>query len=192
MNVHPVLKWTLKGALIPAAVLAYIGVAGSTGFCPTCKSMVDSVLGRHEPMQRPAGAAETIAGLQGYSLEGESVELASLSNGKPMIIEVWATWCPPCRTQRRIVHEIAAELKQKASLVSLSVDTDPRLVAAFLKSNPSEMTELMAPPETQQAFGGITSVPTIIFVDAAGAIRGVGEGVHSASLLRARLHELTN
>jgi thiol-disulfide isomerase/thioredoxin len=187
---HAALKWTLKAAVIPAAVVGYVSIAGLTGFCPSCKSVVDAVLGRHAPMVRPIGAAETIAGVQGYTLDGEGVELASLSGGKPMIIEVWATWCPPCRTQRGIIHKIAGELKEKATLVSLSVDSDPRLVTSFLGTNESDMVELMAPPETRQAFGGIEAVPTLIFVDASGRIRGVESGVHSAGLLRARLAEL--
>ncbi len=187
---HAALKWTLKAAVIPAAIVGYISIAGLTGFCPSCKSAVDAVLGRHAPMVRPVGAAETIASVQGFTLEGEGVELASLAAGKPMIIEVWATWCPPCRTQRGIIHKIAGELKEKATLVSLSVDTDPRMVADFLGGKSSDMVELMAPPETQQAFGGIQAVPTLVFVDATGKIRGVESGVHSAGLLRARVAEL--
>jgi cytochrome c biogenesis protein CcmG/thiol:disulfide interchange protein DsbE len=190
MPLNPPLKWILRAAVIPAVIVGYVTVAGLTGFCPTCKSVVDGVLGRHGPMERPDGAAPTITGLKGFSLEGDPVELASLSKGKPMIIEVWATWCGPCREQRTIVHGMADELKQKATLVSLSVDNDPRTVSAFLKDHPSEMAELMAPEETLDSFGGVSAVPTLVFVDAQGAIRGVEAGVHSASLLRARIDEL--
>lgn len=189
MAMPPALRWTLRLALIPAAVIAYISIAGLTGFCPSCKAVVDSVLGRHAPMAKPAAAAPSIAGLNGYTLEGEPVALMTHA-GKPMIIEVWATWCPPCRTQRGIIHEMADELRGKVSLVALSVDTNPKVVSDFLAKHPSEMVELMAPPETLAAFGGVQAVPTLVFVDAKGTIRGVETGVHSAGTLRARISEL--
>ena len=189
MSAFPGFKWILRAALIPAAVITYIGVAGKAGWCPSCKAIVDGVLGVHEPMSRPAEAAPTIDGLMGYTLQGEPIEL-SLHTGKPMIIEVWATWCGPCHRQRAIIKEMGDELISSATLVALSVDTDPRVVARFLNDNASDMIELMAPAETIAAFGGVSAVPTLVFVDAGGAIRGVSAGVHDASLLRARVAEL--
>jgi thiol-disulfide isomerase/thioredoxin len=186
---NPAVKWTLRLGVIPVAIASYITVAGLTGFCPSCKAVVDGIRGLHEPMSRPASAAPSIAGLAGVSLEGESVPLATA--GKPMIIELWATWCGPCHRQRAIIKEMGAELSSKVTLVGMSVDTDPRAVAKFLADKPSGMLELMAPPETLVAFGGVTAVPTLVFVDASGAIRGVASGVHSASLLKARVAELT-
>lgn len=187
---HPGLKLALRIAVIPAAVGAYITIAGLTGFCPSCKAITDSVRGRYEPMSRPAGAAASISGLTGYTLEGEPVALSSHA-GAPMILEFWATWCGPCRRQREIIHTLAPELAGKVAVVSLSVDTDPRLVRSFLDKAPPSAIELLAPPELQAAVGGISAVPTLVFVDAAGEIRGVAQGVHSARELRARIAELT-
>lgn len=189
MPMNPIAKWALRVAIIPAAVITYVTVAGLTGFCPSCKAVVDGVLGRHEPLARPTGVAENISGLKGYTLDGQPVELASFA-GKPMIVEVWATWCGPCRTQRGIMHDLAPELKDKVTVVALSVDTKPSLVEDFLKNNPSDMVELMAPSETLAAFGNVRAVPTLVFVDAKGTIRGVEAGIHSASLLRERISEL--
>lgn len=185
---NPAVKWAIRLGVIPAAIASYVTVAGLTGFCPSCKAVVDGIRGRHEPMSRPASAAASIAGLSGVSFEGENVPLVTA--GKPMIIELWATWCGPCHRQRGIIKEMGEELSSKATLVAMSVDTDPRVVAKFLAEKPSGMLELMAPPETLAAFGGVTAVPTLVFVDASGAIRGVASGVHSASLLKARVAEL--
>lgn len=189
MPVPQTVKWIVRAAVVPAAVTSYVTVAGLTGVCTSCKAVVDAVLGRHEPMTRPVGAANSIAGLAGYTLDGEPVQLAQFA-GKPAIIEVWATWCPPCHRQRAIIESIGDELLSRVSLVALSVDTDPRVVTAFLADHPSRMVELMAPPETIAAFGGVAAVPTLVFVDATGIIRGVASGVHSASLLSARVDEL--
>ncbi len=54
----------------------------------------------------------------------------------------------------------------------------------------SNNVELMATPELQAALGGISAVPTLVFVDAKGTVRGVESGIHSASRLRARIAEL--
>jgi thiol-disulfide isomerase/thioredoxin len=184
---HPGLKWTLRLAMIPAAVAAYVTIAGLTGVCPNCKAVVDAVRGRHEPLTRPASAVESISALTAYTLEGEPVAL-STHVGKPMILEFWATWCGPCHRQREILRDLPADVL----VLSLSVDTDPRVVSSFLERNHTAPVELLAPPELQAAVGGISAVPTLVFVDATGAIRGVEEGVQSARRLRARLAEISS
>lgn len=189
MPLKPPWKWIARAAVIPAAVVAFVVVTGVAGVSPASKGILDAIRGRHEPMTLPPGAAKTIDGLQGFSLEGEPVELVTL-RGKPIVFEVWATWCPPCRTQRAIFEKMGDDLTGRAAVVGLSVDTNPHLVTQHLQRHPSNLLELMAPPETIAAFGGVSAVPTLVFVDAEGALRGVGVGVHSASVLRARLDEL--
>ncbi|MGE3109859.1 MAG: TlpA family protein disulfide reductase [Phycisphaerales bacterium] len=183
-------KWGRRAAIIPVAVAAYIAVAGLTGFCPNCANFMDSVLGRsHTPITpgSPRGSITTLAALD---FDGQPVSLAQYL-GKPTIIDVWATWCPPCRQQRDVIHNLDPDFLSSVNIVSLSTDRSPADVAAFLAKHPSNITDLMATSDTLRAFGGVTAIPTLVFVDPSGQIRDVSTGVHSSSELRRRVLGLT-
>ncbi len=190
--VSPAVKWTLRIAAIPAAIVAYIAVAGTTGFCPGCKSIVDGVLGRCTAAeQAPAvGAArpDSITALTAFTLEGKPANLSSYI-GKPIIIELWATWCPPCREQRQIIHDMGKDISRRASVISMSVDRDPATVRTFLEDHPMSPVELMATPETQRALK-VEAVPVLVFVDKTGKIREVITGMQTAEQLTQRLDAL--
>lgn len=61
---------------------------------------------------------------------GEYVRLDDL-NGKPVFINFWATWCPPCNAEMPGIIELMDEVGEKASFVFLTTES-PELVSAFL------------------------------------------------------------
>lgn len=182
----PMTKWGRRLAIVGAAVVGYVVVMGTTGYCPICTGIMDRVLGRSDTPIEPGAAKASIAELKVYDLEGQPVSLAAYV-GKPTIIDVWATWCPPCRTQRNVIHDLDAEFLKTVNIVSLSTDRSPAEVKSFIANHPSNITDLMSSPEALQAFGGVRSIPTLVFVDPAGRVRDVGVGVHSASELKRRV-----
>ncbi|MCA1655375.1 MAG: thioredoxin [Pseudonocardiaceae bacterium] len=48
-----------------------------------------------------------------------------LSHDKPVLVEFWATWCPPCRMVAPVLAEIAAERVDDLSIVKLNYDEQP-------------------------------------------------------------------
>lgn len=177
---------TLKVLVIPAVVVGYVAVAGSTGFCPTCTRVVDAVFGR----SGSSNPAQSIAGLTGLDLDRQRVKLDDYL-GRPMILDFWATWCPPCLKQRQVFAGMAAELEESAHLVALSIDEGgPDVVKSYLaKSGHAPGVELMATDELVRLFN-ITAVPTLVFVDAKGSVREVVTGMLDASAIRVRLARL--
>jgi len=180
------LKWILKAAIIPVVGVAYVSFTGLNGYCPTCAAIMDSVLGRTGTPIEPGPAKGSVSNLTVYGLDGSAVVLGQYV-GKPLIIDVWATWCPPCRKQRTVLHDLDAEFLKTVNIVSLSTDRDPRLVETYIRSHPANSIELMSSPEALAAFGGVSSIPTLVFVDSLGQIRDVEQGVQSASELRRRV-----
>ncbi len=185
----PIGKTALLIAAVPVVVVSYIGIAGTTGFCPMCTGIMDSVLGRESTsglLSRP----ETLAGLTATTLDGETVALDSFV-GQPVILDFWATWCGPCKTQRGILAELEGELKGKVHVVALSVDSKgPSVVQEHIaRTGHSAENELMAPNSLAQAFG-VSSIPTLVFVDATGKVRKVVEGVQNADNLRREIASL--
>jgi thiol-disulfide isomerase/thioredoxin len=142
----------------------------------------------------PAAPAELapIHRLVVRDLEGSEFPLSRLA-GRPMIIEIWATWCGPCRKNRATVHELRPSLPKRIAIVGVSVDTGADLVQNFLRSNPANEFELMATPEFM-AFvrerNPSPSIPKTMYVDAKGRVVDLAEGTQSAKWLSAMARNL--
>lgn len=59
------------------------------------------------------------------------------TDGKPMIVDFSATWCPPCRQLKPIFEKLAEEFKGRVTFVTIDVDENPELSQAYnVKSIP--------------------------------------------------------
>lgn len=117
--------------------------------------------------------------------------------GKPMVIEVWATWCGPCRRQREICHALSREYGESVTFVAASVDqAGPGVVRVFAAEHPaaaSRVLDVMAGPAFLSAISRFTtkaSIPKVAYVDRAGNLVDVSIGVQSESFMRAMLGNL--
>ena len=125
-------------------------------------------------------------------LDGNEFPLSRLA-GRPMIIEIWATWCGPCRKNRATVHELLPTMPKRLAIVGISVDTGANLVKGFLKSNPANEFELMATPEFMEfvsARNPSPSIPKTMYVDSKGRVADLSEGTQSAKWLAAMAKNL--
>ncbi|WP_214482396.1 TlpA disulfide reductase family protein [Bacillus sp. SM2101] len=103
------------------------------------------------------------------TLTGESIKLSDLQ-GKKVIVNYWATWCPPCKEEIpdfQLFHE-----KYGSDVVILAVNVDPEYdVESFV--NEYEMTFPVLLDEDDQAnrIFQVLSIPTTYFIDSNGIIR---------------------
>jgi thioredoxin 1 len=61
----------------------------------------------------------------------ESFEAAVRRSPRPVIVEFWAQWCPPCRLVAPVLDEIAAEYSDQVELVTVNVDENPQTVSRY-------------------------------------------------------------
>ena len=127
------------------------------------------------------------------TLEGESVTLSGL-RGKAILLNFWATWCPPCRAEMPAFHEAFSDYEDK-DFVILAVN-------ATLQDNPNDITNFVSEfglsfPIALDVEGEanrlyqVQSLPTSFFIDKEGIISEVVIGGPIAeALIRARIEEL--
>ncbi|MCA9286633.1 MAG: TlpA family protein disulfide reductase [Phycisphaerales bacterium] len=208
----PILPLLGKLALVPAAIAAYVGVMGGTGMCPACSSLLASVTGSCPQAAAVATAEPASMALSADAEAGESADDATqLVNdllltldgdktdlkkfvGKPMVVEAWATWCPPCRKQRTIMKALADEMKGEVVFVGVSYDTGgPVGVQKFLENNPRMEHEFLSTPAfraTVQRMNRLNSIPKTMYIDRTGRVIAIDVGLHDAGHVRSRIAQL--
>lgn len=108
-----------------------------------------------------------------FTLVGPSGKTVSLSEykGKVVIVDFWATWCPPCRKGIPDLIDLQSQYGNKIAVIGISVDTDTKdQVAAFAKQNNINYTILYASQDVVQSYGNIESIPTSFIIDKKGNI----------------------
>ncbi len=111
------------------------------------------------------------------SLDGKAIKLSDFK-GKVVVLNFWATWCPPCR---REIPDFVALQKQYADkgLVIIGVSLDEggaAVVKPFVKKMGINYPVVMGDQKTIAAYGGIQVVPTTFIIDKTGKVAAQHEG----------------
>ncbi|MHB1688397.1 MAG: TlpA family protein disulfide reductase [Ignavibacteriaceae bacterium] len=102
--------------------------------------------------------------------QGKKITLSDYA-GKVVIVDFWATWCPPCRRGIPDLIDIQKQFKNKVAVIGISVDTDTKSdVVPFMKSMGINYPVVFATPEVVQAYGNIEGIPTSFIIDKKGNI----------------------
>ena len=103
-------------------------------------------------------------------LEGSVVHSTNF-NGRALLIDFWATWCPPCRKGIPDLIDLHESYESKGlTVVGISLDEGPEVVRKFRRETGIPYPIVMGDEATQAAFGGIEGIPTTFIVDREGQI----------------------
>jgi thiol-disulfide isomerase/thioredoxin len=117
------------------------------------------------PASRPAPA------LQALDMQGKTWTLAEL-RGRAVLLNFWATWCPPCRAEMPSLQQLAEIYGPEQLLVlALNVGEGPRRIAQYLQSSGLNLTVLLDPKSEAARAWGASVLPTTILIDAEGRPR---------------------
>lgn len=98
-------------------------------------------------------------------LDGKDVQLSSFK-GKIVVLDFWATWCPPCREEIPGFVSIQETYGDKGvQVIGVTVDKEADKVKTFVTSQKIGYPILFANKETLEAYGGIQSIPTTFIID---------------------------
>ena len=105
------------------------------------------------------------------SFDGKTVKLSDYK-GKVIIIDFWATWCPPCRKGIPDLISIQNDYKNDVVIIGISLDGEKTLkdVPGFVKSYAINYPIVYGDDKVVAAYGGIEGIPTAFVVDKKGNI----------------------
>ena len=111
------------------------------------------------PPALPAVSATTLA--------GKPLALSSLA-GKVVVVEIWATWCPPCRSTLAWLDQLQRTHGDKMAVVALTVDSPEADVRRMIAELKPSYDVIIGTPEIIAPFGAVAGVPKMFVFDAAG------------------------
>ncbi len=98
-----------------------------------------------------APAAVPLPPLTLSSLEGRPVSLADFA-GKPTVVNLWATWCPPCRREMPALQQAQAA-NPDVNIVFVNQGEEPGVIAAFLDRQGLALSNVLVDPQSQRRRG---------------------------------------
>jgi cytochrome c biogenesis protein CcmG, thiol:disulfide interchange protein DsbE len=124
---------------------------------------------------------------------GESIRLSDL-RGQAVLVNLWATWCPPCRAEMPAIEKLYNEYKEDGFVVlavNMTYQDDPERVPSFVDEYGLTFPILMDIQGTVGTDYQLRSLPSSYFIDRDGIIQEVVIGGPMAeALLRTRVEEI--
>ena len=117
-------------------------------------------------------AGDVAANFDLKDLDGHVVSLSSL-RGKVVFLNIWATWCGPCREEMPSMEMLFNAFKNRKDFVMLAVSQDRMgrdVVAQYVERNGYHFEILLDPDNQLEEAYGITGVPETFIIDRKGRI----------------------
>lgn len=109
-------------------------------------------------------------------LDGETVSLRGL-RGSPVMLNFWATWCPPCRAEMPYLQEIYEQwTSQGLVLLAINLRESSSQVKGFLQSYGLSFPVLLDSTGSVGNKYNISGIPATFFIDKDGIIQGIRVG----------------
>ncbi|MBI2205115.1 MAG: TlpA family protein disulfide reductase [Candidatus Rokubacteria bacterium] len=91
--------------------------------------------------------------------------------GKAVLVNFWATWCPPCREEMPAMERLYRQHKDRGLvLVAVSVDADPAVVTPYLRENKLSFPVALDPKMDVADTYGVRALPSSFVVDREGRV----------------------
>lgn len=127
--------------------------------------------------------------------DGNEVKLSDYF-GKPIVLNFWASWCPPCKAEMPHFNKIYLEMKDEVQFLMVNLTDGQRETIEkakdYIESNEFEFPVLFDTKSTAGSIYQISSIPTTLFIDAQGNIVTGYKGIVDEATLRRSINAAKN
>src|SRR5476649_2079384 len=133
-------------------------------------------------------ARQRLPALALSAMNGEPTTLAATAHGKPVVVNLWASWCPPCRQEMPL---LADAQRQRSDIAFIFVYQGEAAADAAQFIGQHGMANVLFDPHAELGRAvGSSAMPTTLFYDAGGKLADMHIGVLSAATLASKLATL--
>ena len=148
---------------------------------------------------KPATQANTVPAVKVTRVDDTGFRKLLVPNGKPLMINFWATWCGPCREEFPDLVKLDTEYRGKIDFITVTLDFEEELntgVPKFLSEMKAQMpTFLLVTPDETAAIAVVTkewagALPFTVIYEPKGSLAYVRQGIVNPETVRAELNKL--
>jgi thiol-disulfide isomerase/thioredoxin len=144
--------------------------------------MIDLLIrGEREAALRSGEEADTsdeigsIPKFSAQDIEGREVDSEKLK-GQVVVVEFWATWCPPCRTTLGWLGKLEKQYGNKITVIAVAVESEKDAVQQMARALKLPVNVILGSKELVAPFGDFSTVPTMFVFDREGRTASVFYG----------------
>lgn len=119
-----------------------------------------------------------------HALNGKGMISLQALQGKVVIVDFWATWCPPCKQSFPKLEALSTKVGDNVRIVGISVDVEKQGILEFAKELGATFAIGWDEGQTLASQWRVRTMPTTFIVDGSGKIRYVHDGYHDGDIER--------
>lgn len=138
----------------------------------------------------PAKVGSPVGDFALSDLNGNTVHLSDFA-GKPVMINAWATWCPPCRAEMPLLNSYyQAHRQQGFVILAVNAGDSQSEASSFAQQNGLAFTVLLDPDTSLLNGLGIHSFPTSVFIGRDGKVKTIHVGMFTQDSIESEITPL--
>jgi cytochrome c biogenesis protein CcmG, thiol:disulfide interchange protein DsbE len=166
----------LSALLAAALVAAGCGTSAGNGSDSSHPDYAKALAGSPPPL---AALHKQANDLLGGGREAYEDRLARL-RGYPVVVNVWASWCNPCRQEFPVLQKLSARYGKKVAFLGVNAEDSDDAAATFLSEEPVPYPSYTDPSkETLGSLGGVGGLPDTAFYDRKGKLVYLKQGPYT-------------
>jgi len=169
-----VIRW-LVGGLVVVAVVVLIAALYPNANAPD-RGPAQVVGGQMPSLTLPA-------------LRGPDVSLGAL-RGKDVLVNVWATWCGPCRREMPALGKLKQAMGARLTVVAIDQGEDPQVVDAYVRQFGVAFPVYLDREQRVGTMMHLVGLPSSFFVDRAGVVRDAVDGEMTYQMMMEKAQRL--